>query len=212
MTLLTNSNVPTLHAEDSFRLVYHGTYSRVDYDEDARKIKVVPITGALPYGRFLWDGEDYLGGLEAERAKLVPFDLVRIYFGDPRSVPGQFGRTESRKGQIGDIPPREQEIRRLSVLYGLYDTNTGLIAQAVPQVTITTADDIEVFCPATDPEGTHIYGYAKDSAAVHDPATRFAQLESEMRLVRQQLDAERGKGVANDGADVAEDGPPAKRV
>jgi hypothetical protein len=210
MTSLLNGNTPTLHAEDSFRLVYNGTYGATDISEDGRKIRVEERDGPLPFNKFMWDGEDYLGGLEPGRAKLVPFDLVRLFFGDPRSVPGQFGRTESRKGRVGDIPPREQEIRRLSVLYGLYDTNTDLISQVVPNVTITTADDVEVFCPATDPEGTHIYGYAKDSAAVHDPATRFAQLEAEMRQVKMELQAREEKGIKNDGADVVEDGPPKK--
>lgn len=211
MTLL-QPTVPTLHAEDSFRLVYHGTYGATRYDEDRRKIILDPIEGPLPFGRFMWDGEDYLGGLEAERAKLVPFDLVRIYFGDPRSVVGQFGRTESRKGTVGDIAPREQEIRRLSVLYGLYDTQRELISKAIPQVTITTADDIEIFCPAVDPEGNHVYGYAKDSAEVHDIATQLATMRQQIKLLENQAKAEEKLGTKNDGADVAEDGPPAKHA
>ena len=73
----------------------------------------------------------------------------------------KFGRTEDRNG-IGDIPPREHEIRRLSALYGLYDTNAGQLADAVPDVTITTGDDVEIICPATDPDGKHIYGYEHD--------------------------------------------------
>lgn len=209
MTLLSPS-APTLHEEDSFRLVYNGTYGQPRYDEDQRRIVVDTVTGPLPKGKFLWDGEDYLAGLEEGRAKLVPFNLVRIYWGDPRSVPSQFGRTESRKGQIGDIAPREQEVRRLSVLYGIYDTNMDQLAKAVPDVTITTADDIEVFCPAVDPDGTHIYGYAKDTATVHDPATRLAQLEAEMRQMRAQVEAEGGR--RNDGADVEVDGPPVKKA
>ena len=211
MTMLS-PNVPTLHEEDSFRLLYLGTYGAVRYDEDLRKIVLDTVEAPLPKGKFLWDGEDYLGGMEKGEAKYVPFHVIRIYWGDPRSVPSQFGRTESRKGQIGDIAPREQELRRLGVLYGIYDTNMDLIGKAVPDVEITTASDVKVFCPAVDPDGSHIYGYSKDSAAVHDPATRFAQLESEMRMVMAQLEAQKEKGVINDGADVAVDEPPAKRA
>ena len=194
---------------------YHGTYSKTIFvkDKDAPgggTIQLEQVKGPLPEGRFLWGGEDYLAGLEAGHSRLVPFDLVRLYFGDPRSVMSKFGRTEDRNG-IGDIPPREQEIRRLSALYGLYDTNAGQLADAVPDVTITTGDDVEIICPATDPNGKHIYGYEHDEAEVHDVATQLSKMREQMKMMERQLAEQEKKGGKNDGADVEVDGPPARK-
>ena len=214
MTIL-QAQVPTLRSEDSLRVLYNGSYTKTIFVKDSADpggghIDLELVEGPLPAGKFVWDGEDYLGGLEPGKAKLVPFDLVRLFFGDPRSVPGVQGRTEDKRG-IGDIPPREHEIRRLAALYGLYEVNAARLPEAVPDVTITNGDDIEIVTPATDPEGKHAYGYDRDSAEVHDPASRFAALEAEMRLVKQQLEAEAKRPAKNDGADVEVDGPPARK-
>jgi hypothetical protein len=179
-------------------------------DSGGGHIDLEIVEGPLPEGRFLWDGEDYLGGLVAGAAKLVPFDLVRVFWGDPRSVPGVQGRTEDKRG-IGDIPPREHEIRRLAALYGLYEVNAAKLDLAVPDVTITTGDDVEIICPATDPEGKHVYGYEHDTAEVHDVATQLANMKAQIRLLEQAQTAEAKKGAKNDGADVKTDGPPAGR-
>jgi hypothetical protein len=213
VTVLSPS-VPTLKSSDSLRLIYNGSYAKTIAVDDPGKpggvrIALETVEGPLPYGRFSWDGEDYLGGLEAGQAKLVPFDLVRVFFGDPRSVNGVQGRTEDKNG-VGDIAPRENEIRRLCVLYGIYDVNADLLADAVPDVTITNGDEVEIICPALDPDGKHAYGYEKNAAEVHDPATRMANLEAEMRLIKQQMEAEAKKGTKNDGADVKTDGPPGR--
>jgi hypothetical protein len=215
MTVLQPSTT-TIQAEDNFRLVYNGTYTKTILVDDpsvggGKRIDIEEIKGPLPRGKFLWDGTDYLGGLEEGQAKLVPFDLVRVFFGDPRSVPNARGRTESSKGVVGDIPPREHEIRRLATLYGLYEANAPMLPLAVPDVTIMTADDIEVICPATDPEGEHIYGYAADTAEVHDVATQLANMRQQIALLEAAQKAEEKKGAKNDGADVAHDGPPVKR-
>jgi hypothetical protein len=211
MTLLS-SQPPTLQTEDSLRLVYNGTYSKTVLVPDATKagggrIDIEIVEGPLPFGKFVWDGTDFLGGLEPGYAKLVPFDLVRLFFGDPRSVPGVQGRTEDRKGNVGDIPPREQEIRRLSTIYGLYDVNAELLPRAVPDVTITTADDVEVICPAADPDGTHVYGYAGTTAEVHDVATQLSNMRKQIAMLEAAQRAEETNGK-NDGSDVVTDGPP----
>lgn len=207
MTLLS-SPAPTLRAEDSFRLVYHGSYTETVYDKAKGVITLKKVKGPLPYAKFVWNGEDYLGGLEPGQARLVPFDVIRLFFGDPRSVPNARGRTEDKKGNIGDIAPREHEIRRLATIYGLYEANAGRLGEAVPDVTITTGDDIEVICPATDPDGHHIYGYATETAEVHDIATQLANMKAQIRLLEDAARAEAKQGGKNDGADVATDGPP----
>jgi hypothetical protein len=211
MTLLQNQ-APTLRAQDSLRVLYNGTYSKTVFVKDKESpggghIDIETFQGPLPEGKFLWDGTDYLGGLEAGSAKLVPFDVVRLFFGDPRSVPGVQGRTEDKSG-IGDIPPREHEIRRLAALYGLYEVNASLLPLAVPDVTITTGEDIEVICPATDPDGKHVYGYEATTAEVHDVATQLSKMREQIKMLELQAAAEAKKGARNDGADVKTDGPP----
>lgn len=214
MTVLSPST-PTLRSQDSLRLVYNGSYANTIAIEDSAKpggvrIGLERVEGPLPHGKFVWDGEDYLGGLEAGQTKLVPFDLVRVFFGDPRSVPGVQGRTEDKNG-IGDIAPREHEIRRLATLYGLYDVNATLLADAIPDVTITTGDDIEIICPAVDPEGKHSYGYERDTAEVHDVATQLSKMREQIKMLEQQAAAEAKRPAKNDGADVTVDGPPPAR-
>jgi|ERR1700685_1141307 len=220
MTLLQPS-APTLRSSDSLKIQYHGTYGKTIAIPDSTrpggvKIGVELAEGPLPHGKFLWDGEDYLGGMEAGQVKFVPFDVVRLYFGDPRSVPAdkdgklKFGRTEDRHG-IGDIAPRENEIRRLAALYGVYEVNAELLIDAIPDVTVTTGDDIEVVCPVKDPEGKHLYGYEADSRETHDVATQLAHMKEQIKLLEQQAAAEQKKGARNDGADVKTDGPPSAR-
>jgi hypothetical protein len=218
MTLIS-PQAPTLRATDSLKVQYNGTYGiTVAIPDPARpggiRIGVDLAEGPLPHGKFVWNGEDYLGGLEAGQAKLVPFDLVRVFFGDPRSVASQdgkpvFGRTEDRNG-IGDIAPRENEIRRLCTLYGVYDVNMDMLPDAIPDVTITTGDDVEIICPVRDPEGKHIYGYEKDETEIHDVATQLAHMKEQIKLLEQAQAAEAKKGARNDGADVKTDGPPGR--
>src|ERR1700685_3766551 len=109
--------------------------------------------------------------MEAGQARLVPFDLVRVFFGDPRSVMGVKGRTESSKGVIGDITPRENEIRRLSTIYGLYEANAPRLPEIAPNVTITNADDEIILFVTDDLEGENVYGFVADSAEDDDGAT-----------------------------------------
>jgi hypothetical protein len=208
MTVL-QPQAPTIRAEDSFKLVYNGSYAVTTVDKATNTIGVERIEGPLPKGKYLWDGEDYLGGLQEGQAKLVPFDLIRVFFGDPRSVMGVKGRTENSKGAVGDIPPRENEIRRLATLYGIYEANAPMLPTAVPDVTITNADDEEIICVAADPEGEHAYGYTRDSAEVYDVATQLENMRAQIKQLEAAQKAETKRGAKNDGADVGHDGPPA---
>lgn len=210
MTLL-QPNLPELGEADNFRLEYHGTYGTVYADpENVARVLVDLQKGPIPKKRFLWDGRDYLGGMEPEQAKLVPFDVVRLFWGDPRSIPSTFGRTTDAKGRPGDIPPREQEIRRLSVFYGLYELDREKLMQMAPRVTITTAEGTEVICPLYDPDGEHIYGHMEpEGPGQHDIATQIAQMRNQIRLLEQAQSASNGK--PNDGADVTDDTPPRAR-
>jgi hypothetical protein len=206
MTVLS-PQVPVLSVEDSFRLVYSGTYGRLDYDKATNVNAIEVVKGPLPEGKFVWDGVDYLGGMTKGEERFIPFDIVRVYFGDPRSIMTGGQRFEDRKGQPGDIAPRPEETRRLSVLYGLYDTDAARVKDIVPVVTITTAEGAEVICPATDPLGHHVYGHVANSAENYDMATTIEQMKMQIRMLEEQQKVIEQRGHDNSGADVEVDEP-----
>jgi hypothetical protein len=209
--MLNGTPVPTLSAEDNFTLTYHGSYGVLRYERETNENHVERVRGPMPKRKFVWDGVDYLGGLEEGQSKLVPFDLVRVYWGDPRSVPGSGQSVEDRRGNQGNVAPREEETRRLACLYGLYDTDAAKVQTIVASVTIMTAEQIEVVCPATDPEGEHVYGHIAPSAENYDLATQLSQLKMQQKLLENAMKALEGRGDDNSGADVKDDLPPTKK-
>lgn len=210
MTLL-NGNAPVLSVEDSFSLVYNGSYGKVVYDRVTQIDSVETITGPLPEGFYVWDGVDYLGGAEEGEERFVPFDVVRLYFGDPRSIMSQGQRFETRKGDPGDIAPRQEETRRLSVLYGLYSTDIFKLDSIVPDCTIKTAKGEEIITPAVDPQGKNIYGHVSSTNAAYDQATTIEQLKNQLAMLEEAQKALERRGNDNSGSDVEVDGPPATR-
>jgi hypothetical protein len=205
MTLL-QPQMPVLSIEDSLQIVYHGTYGVLRYERQTNINHIDEVKGPLPVNKFVWDGIDHLGGMKKGEKRIVPFDVIRVFFGDPRAMPTR-QRFEDRKGNVGDIAPRPEETRRLSVLYGLYDTDSTKVSKIVPAVTITTADDTEVICPSTDPGGLHVYGHVTESADNYDLATTIEQMKMQIRLLEDQAKAQAKKGHDNSGADVEVDGP-----
>lgn len=83
----------------------------------------------------------------------VPFTVVQYYFGDPRS---SRERTSIKLGadKVGFIPSREEELNRLSILYGLYDANAiDEMRNRVPKLTVYSVEDGEqVVLPLDDPK------------------------------------------------------------
>jgi hypothetical protein len=211
MTLL-NGDMPVLSVEDSFRLVYHGTYGVLHFDKNTGENEIETVQGPLPRGKFVWDGVDYLGDMANGEERFVGFDVVRVYFGDPRSIMTGGQRFEDRKGRAGDIAPRPEETRRLSVLYGLYDTDSARVHQIVPDVGIFTAEGTEIICPATDPLGEHVYGHVTDSAENYDLATTIESLKVQVRALEEAQKANAKRGDDNSGADVEVDAPRTKRA
>jgi hypothetical protein len=193
--------------EDNFRLTYLGHYGKHIYDDVGHITDIEVIEGPLPADKYVWDGVDYLGGMQAGESRFVPFDVIRVYFGDPRSIVSAGQRFEDRKGKVGDIAPRPEEIRRLSVLYGLYSTDAQRLSDVVPDVSITTADNTEVFTPAADPNGLHVYGHITDSRETFDVATTIEQMKMQIRMLEEQQKANEKKGDDNSGADVEIDAP-----
>lgn len=138
----------------------------------------------------------------------VPFDLVRIYFGDPRSIPGS-RRLFKDAGAEGTIASREEEVTRLKTLYGVYGEDTMKLEDAVPQVLIETFDGIEIVPPAFDRLGIHSPQVGKNIADlqnVTDMAAIVAQHEKQLEEMRRMLDTAKINGP-NTEDDVEVDTP-----
>lgn len=91
--------------------------------------------------------------IQPNKDAFVPFPLMCYHMGDPRT------KMEPVRMPLGDkvtfLPTREQEITRLSVLYGTYNPNdTALIISRQPKVTGYRIDgDSERFIfPCEDPK------------------------------------------------------------
>jgi hypothetical protein len=137
--------------------------------------------------------------------KMVPFDVVALFFGDPRSRPGVKQKFQDSTG-AGEIPTREEEVARLSVRYGVYEQGMQDIvghATAIakegrghypPDCSIKTLAQEEVIPPLYDPQGEFTYTFTPQKQESNDPATLFNQLQKQIntlqdaqeRLSRQQ--------------------------
>ena len=154
--------------------------------------------------------------IKVGESKQVPFDIVRLYFGDPRAIPDEYLRYEDFDGQVGDIPPRQQEVRRLAGLYGLYDQNMHLLPQhprisGIEITTVGTPDSPpqEIFTPALDPEGeVGIYGHTKPNEESHDIATLLSEARAgQDALARRVAELEAKAGEVHEDDEIGRDGP-----
>jgi hypothetical protein len=81
-----------------------------------------------------------------------------------------------------------------------------VIANMVPDVTITTLTGVEVIPPCFDPYGEHIYGFQRSMQKSSDIATLMGQMQDELDELRSRYDSIQVLGQDNDGA-IPEDTP-----
>lgn len=98
---------------------------------------------------FLWDSKKYR--LDPGQQMPVPFELAKLYLGDPRSGPSMASIRDFR-GIVHWIPDRASEIRRLRCLY---DNQTGDESTVVgfPQVRVFDLEGKPVITVLDDPSG-----------------------------------------------------------
>jgi hypothetical protein len=166
--------------------------------------------------RLRWDSRTYV--IEPSDHKVVPFDVVRVYYGDPRSV-GKVEQKYDEQREIGGrknpnayIAARNAEVDRLAVLYGLYAGREAELPThpKIKDVVITTIDRIEVFCPAVDPEGLFTYAYREANDNVQDTATLLAVMQRKMEQQQHLIDELAGRlssDTPDDDEDVGIDAP-----
>ena len=153
--------------------------------------------------KFTWASRHYV--VEPGDHKVVPFDIVRLYFGDPRSVVGLEQRYEDTVdgNPNARIAKREKEIERLVVFYGLYAGNESKLPShpLIKDFVVETLDHIEIFCPAVDPDGTITYAHREATDNVQDTASLLAQMQRKMEQQQNMIDELRGLVAEGDEDD-----------
>lgn len=156
--------------------------------------------GRLPLLR--WDRVAYDCGPHQE--VIVPWPVIALYFGDPRSQDGKQVEAEDSRGKHL-VPPRGNELNRLSVFYGVYEDGVDRLAEVVPDVTIMTLDRVEVIPPCFDPDGTHVYGFERSTSKPQDVASIITDLQDQIDALKVSQSSMEIHG-ANDG-ELIEDIP-----
>lgn len=137
---------------------------------------------------------------------IVPFSVVALYFGDPRSRNGMIQKFKDSQGE-GVIPTREAELGRIAVYYGVYEDGIVNLPNVVPDISIFTLDEVEIVPPCFDPYGDNIYGFQKNMDQTQGGvAATMESLQAQMDQLRSMQESMLARGQDND-ADVEEDLP-----
>jgi len=141
---------------------------------------------------------------EAGEKVIVPWAVIALYFGDPRSQPDKIVEAEDSQGKHR-VPARGNELLRLSVFYGVYEQGVDVLSTVVPDVRITTLAGVEIIPPVFDPECEFQYGFQKSTQRSEDVATMIQNLQEQVDALKSQQAAMRINGD-NDRA-IPEDNP-----
>lgn len=136
---------------------------------------------------------------EAGEETIVPWAVIALYFGDPRSQMDKIVKAEDSQGEH-QVPMRPAELLRLSVFYGVYEQGVDAIAAMVPDVTIKTLTGVEIIPPVFDPYCEHVYGFQRSMQKSNDVATLMADMQSQLDEMRARYDTINVNGQDNDAA------------
>jgi hypothetical protein len=127
--------------------------------------------------------------LASNQKEIIPFDLISMWFGDPRSRNGMIQKYKDSRGE-GTIQSREAELSRISILWGVYEHGIDTLANVVPDVTISTLQGQEIVPPCFDPFGEHSYGFEKGPIDTQQgAASQIIAMQEQMDQLRAQMDA-----------------------
>lgn len=157
------------------------------------------------------------------KSALVPFELIRIYWGDPRSRPEVYTKFSDGK-ERGYVNKREDEISRLGNLYGSFATDVAsLLDPAFPPnsdrygetkhvphpVSVRTEAGETITLPCFDQKGDKVYAAVQtDTVDLNDQVVYRQHLEEKMDALRAELEDIRNGGVGNGADDTTVDGQP----
>lgn len=152
----------------------------------------------------------------------VPLEAVCIMFGDPRSQLHGVRFTPDEGGEAIGIPPRQEIINRLELLWGHLGANTAdeiekhghvlTLRERMPNVKVYTTDGTELTLPADDPNCQEPSMPLSVTVASDDLSVRMAQLERQLSALRAMSDRAEAQVVAETEepsaleSDIKEDG------
>lgn len=145
--------------------------------------------------------------LHPKKMTMVPFHVIVKYMGDPRS---DFKKTETFKcpdGQMGVIPERGGELRRLSINYGLYQGKIKELPKVAPKVTVLTLNGIELDFPIRNPS-CKTYKYDTLDNRNIDVRTELERLQGQIAALEGRQAALSNATVDPDSGEAPEDAPP----
>lgn len=153
--------------------------------------------------------------IEPGRSAIVPFEIIRIWWGDPRARTGEF-RKFSDSFESGYVNKREEEIKRLGVLYGSYCADVvtlndpswpmGHADYGQPKrtpwpVTVTTEAGQPIVPCGLDLSNEAVYGAVQAESENLDDAVQYREhLERQLDDIREQL--RRVTGTESDDTEV----------
>lgn len=158
--------------------------------------------------------------IEPGQNGFVPFELIRVWWGDPRSREDVFGKF-SDSLEKGYINKREDEIKRLGVLYGSYagdvvslndpewpamDPRRGSPKRVPHPVRIRTERGEDIIPAGLDVTNKKVYAAVRrDSEDLSDEVQYRQHLEEQMDEMRAELAR---LGATRAESDVEVDGAP----
>lgn len=172
------------------------------------------------------------------KPQALPLEVCIRYLGDPRSawgVTNQF--TMPGESRPGVVPERYAELRRLSVLYGVYEGMIGRLDKVkfnevprdrsdpdrdlfpgmnphdtiVPKIKVTTLDGVEIKFPIYDPDASP-YRYDTDVTGMTDVRTELEKLQRQQQINADRIESllkskEEGDGDIPSAAEDSVDAP-----
>jgi hypothetical protein len=179
--------------------------------------------------RFKWANVPY--NIAPLKKRIVPFEVICLNFGDPRSKVGSAVPYKDSRGS-GMVPERMGEVRRLSIRYGVYEQGMENIHEALKSennrlsifseshmglpvklmndinfyAKIKSLEDIEILTPLFDPDGSITYGYTLDDQKSQDLSVIISQLTNRVRQLEGQKETLDVQGD-NDDNGISIDNP-----
>jgi len=185
------------------------------------EVKVGDILRVTNMGKKLfraqWDLVDYV--IPAGASDYMPFEAVKLFFGDPRSTDVVRSMRDAR-GLISFLPDRAGEVRRLRLLYshgfGDYTGKEGSDVvweqEKIPHCKVETLQGQRVYTVIDDPAGASVMPAISSQA---DDARLREIVEQQGKLIRSLMDRvgmESLSGLANPGIPGMPDHPPARNI
>lgn len=188
------ATIPTIDTGDNFRL-------RNDHETEDLKVGLNGRTYRVAPGK----------------SAIVPFELIRLYWGDPRSRTGVYTKFSDSGGR-GYVNQRELEINRLGNLYGSFagdqadlvdpewsrgHARAGEIKHTPWPVSIQSEAG-ETIVPACFDETTErvYHSVQTESEDLNDQVAYQAHLEKRFDELKEELRQVRGDRAAADDAEV----------